>query len=399
MLDNQDTEAVAWGNRALAMALDLGLSDLEVHARNNVGSALLQLNDPRGWDELEKSLSLGLAAGMDEHVCRAYTNLSFSAVVARDYARADRYFPAGLAFSEARDLDSWTDYMRGIRSVMLMDRGRWADAADLADLVMRSSTVPIQRVAPVVVLGLIRNRRGDPGGAELLAQAAEIAEATGLIMRIGPVRAALAEAAWLSDDADKMRTIANAGLELSLHRQDFEQASRFAFWLRQAGEAARVDPAPPLHAQLQDGVAPAAADGFLSLGCPYDAALALQTGGVDDKLAALTLLDDLGATRVAAKLRRDLREAGLRSIPRGVRASTRANPQGLTSREVQVLGLVASGLSNREIADRMAISIRTVDHHVSALLAKPGLESRQEATRAAERLGVARQNGQAAQAK
>jgi DNA-binding NarL/FixJ family response regulator len=137
-----------------------------------------------------------------------------------------------------------------------------------------------------------------------------------------------------------------------------------------------------------------AADAFLALGCPYDAALALQTGGAKDKLAALTLLDGLGATRVAAKLRRDLREAGLRSIPRGQRASTRANPQGLTSREVQVLGLVAEGLSNREIADKLVISIRTVDHHVSALLAKLGLENRQAAMRAAGDLGVARQNGQ-----
>jgi DNA-binding NarL/FixJ family response regulator len=188
-------------------------------------------------------------------------------------------------------------------------------------------------------------------------------------------------------------------LELSLQRQDVEHASRFAFWLRQGGEAARVESAPPLNAQLQDGAVGAAADGFLALGCPYDAALALQTGGVEDKLAALTLLDVLGATRVAAKLRRDLREAGLRSIPRGVRASTRASPQGLTSREVQVLDLVASGLSNRKIADELVISIRTVDHHVSALLAKLGLETRQEAARAAMDLGVTLQNGQTMRAK
>lgn len=97
---------------------------------------------------------------MDEHLCRAYTDLSFSVVVDRVYDPADRYFPAGLAFSTARDLDSWTDYMP---ARMLLDRGRWTEAADLAERVMRSSPLPIQRIALLVVLGLLRIRRGDPG--------------------------------------------------------------------------------------------------------------------------------------------------------------------------------------------------------------------------------------------
>ena len=82
-----------------------------------------------------------------------------------------------------------------------------------------------------------------------------------------------------------------------------------------------------------------------------------------------------------------------------MRASTRANPQGLTAREVQVLGLLASGLSNREIADALVISTRTVDHHVSAVFARLEVENRQAAVRAAADMGVLDQNGQAQDAK
>jgi DNA-binding NarL/FixJ family response regulator len=73
---------------------------------------------------------------------------------------------------------------------------------------------------------------------------------------------------------------------------------------------------------------------------------------------------------------------------RGARATTRANPAGLTQRELEVLGLVAAGLRNREIADRLSLSTRTVDHHVSAVLGKLGVRSRVEATSEAARLGL-----------
>jgi DNA-binding NarL/FixJ family response regulator len=76
-------------------------------------------------------------------------------------------------------------------------------------------------------------------------------------------------------------------------------------------------------------------------------------------------------------------------LPRGPRPSTRQNPGGLTSRELEVLELVASGLTNGEIADRLFLSERTVGHHVSAILRKLDVRSRAEATAVAVRLGVA----------
>jgi DNA-binding NarL/FixJ family response regulator len=96
-------------------------------------------------------------------------------------------------------------------------------------------------------------------------------------------------------------------------------------------------------------------------------------------LQGLAVLDGIGAAPAAAVARRRLRAAGVTQIPRGPQPATRAHPAGLTGRQQQILELVARGLTNAEIADRMVLSVRTVDHHVSAVLAKLGMTSRREA--------------------
>jgi DNA-binding CsgD family transcriptional regulator len=77
-----------------------------------------------------------------------------------------------------------------------------------------------------------------------------------------------------------------------------------------------------------------------------------------------------------------MRRLGVRSIPVGPRPATRANEFGLTRREHEVLALVTEGLTNTEIAVRLYISAKTVDHHVSAVLAKLGVSTRAQASRA-----------------
>jgi DNA-binding NarL/FixJ family response regulator len=117
--------------------------------------------------------------------------------------------------------------------------------------------------------------------------------------------------------------------------------------------------------------------------------MALADGGEDAQLAALAIFEQLGAGPMAAVVRRDLRTKGVRGISRGPRTATKRNPAALTARELEVLVLVAEGLQNAEIADRLFVSPKTVDHHISAILSKLNARTRAEAVAAAYRLGVA----------
>ena len=105
-------------------------------------------------------------------------------------------------------------------------------------------------------------------------------------------------------------------------------------------------------------------------------------------MQALEISREPGARPLAARIGRGLRELGANGVPRGPRPSTRENPARLTARELEVLTLVSDGLRNAEIADRLVVSRRTVDHHVSAILRKLDARTRGEAVAAATELGV-----------
>jgi DNA-binding CsgD family transcriptional regulator len=163
-----------------------------------------------------------------------------------------------------------------------------------------------------------------------------------------------------------------------------------AIWLARAGEPITVtdSAAPPFRLEL-DGDWQAAAAAWEDLGCPYEQAdTMVHSGRTDAILAALPILDGLGATAAANRAREQLRLHGVQQIPRGPRHATRVNPAGLTQRQIDVLGLVAQGLTNAEIADRLVVSVRTVDHHVAAILTKLAVGSRRQAAELARDLGV-----------
>ena len=229
------------GSRAIALAERLGETEILVHALNNVGSAEAAGGRPDGFVKLERSLALALDADLEEHVARAYTNLSSRAVSARDYAAADRHLSAGLAYCEEHDLDAWAVYMTGWLACLRLGQGRWDEAADNATAVLRRPNVAIpSRIQPLVVLGRLRARRGDPDPWGPLDEALELAVRTEELQRLAPVAAARAEARWLAGDATAVGRETEQALALALQVEDEWVVGELCTWRRRAGIEDRV---------------------------------------------------------------------------------------------------------------------------------------------------------------
>ena len=124
------------------------------------------------------------------------------------------------------------------------------------------------------------------------------------------------------------------------------------------------------------------------IGCPWWQGVCLSHAeSVDDGRAGIDCSTATGAVDTRTALMRGRRRAG-QVIPRGPREQTRANPAGLTARELEVLALLADGLTNAQLADRLFLSAKTVDHHVSSVLRKLGEPNRAAAAAAARQRGL-----------
>ena len=125
-----------------------------------------------------------------------------------------------------------------------------------------------------------------------------------------------------------------------------------------------------------------------TVGWTYDRALMLSLLDDEESLAeAIEIARGLGAEPLTRRVAGRMRELGLR-VPHGPREATRANPAGLTARQLEVLALLVDGLTNAEIAERLVVSPRTAEHHVAAVLTKLGAATRAEAARRAAELGL-----------
>jgi DNA-binding CsgD family transcriptional regulator/tetratricopeptide (TPR) repeat protein len=388
MLAQRPAVAIHWGERAITLARELRDSEALTHSLNNVGSALLQQHDESGTDMLEEAFAIASAARMDDHAQRALVNLAMLSLENRDYTRAAPAFERALAYAEAHDLDAYTQYLYGQRARMHLERGDWPAAERDARRILAQRAYPgVTTIPALVVLGTIQARRGDADATETLSRARALAYPTRELQRVGPAASALAEHAWLSGDVATTIAEAEPALEMAVSVGHEWFIGELAFRLLLGGRPTTPGGAAEPWRLLLAGDWRAAAAAWDRVGCPYERAEALALGDEPALSEALKTFDALGATQRALVLRRAMRERGLR-VPVGPRRATRNNRSGLTPRQMDVLRLVAEGCTNQEIANRLNLSMKTVDHHVSAILEKLGADSRRVAASTARRLGL-----------
>jgi DNA-binding CsgD family transcriptional regulator/tetratricopeptide (TPR) repeat protein len=389
-LNVEDTAAtIDWGGKAQALAERIGDRETLVHAMNSIGTAGYLLGDDNGRRALEQSLHLCKEWEFVEQAGRAYIHLAWAGVRVHDYARAEVYQREGVEYCLERGLDAWRFEILAHQARRLLDQGHWDKATEATSTILRSGTGnAVAQTLALCIVALLRARRGDPDQHGPLAEAQAIAAPTGELQHLLPAATAAAEIAWLEGGAevvDVTRAATDPAMELAIRYHATPALCELTAWRRRCGvhDAESSESVDPYALELADDTASAAA-AWTELGCQYEAAITLCTGGqTENQRRALAIFQALDARPAAAIAARLLREGGARGVPRGPRPSTKQNAGGLTGREVEVLGLLSEDMSNREIAGRLHLAEKTVDHHVAAILAKLGVSNRRQAARAA----------------
>ena len=388
------TDDPARAERLLERARELaelsGRPDLSALALNYLGIARNELGDPSGLALLRRSVEVAIAARRHEYAARGYCNLAEMLGRGGRLDELAAVVDEGLRFARERGFWSHAYNLEVHRCVALVRRGRLGEAeSGLRELVEGVDDPGMLYAYSVPWLGRVLARRGDPAAGDMLAAAWERALRQRLLLGLAYAGLALVEWAWLAGEPEVARRVAGELLPRTAHPGGARFRAELLRYLARAGLPAEpfAGCPEPWSAGLR-GDWRAAADGWAAAGDPYEQALELAgSGEPEPTVEGLRILDALGAAAAADRARERLRAMGTR-VPRGPRPATRANPAGLTDRQLAVLGLVSEGMTNAEIADRLTVSVRTVDHHVAAVLGKLGVRSRREAAAAAHERGM-----------
>jgi DNA-binding CsgD family transcriptional regulator/tetratricopeptide (TPR) repeat protein len=390
MVNSDLDQTLHYAEEALAQ-LDDGASPARAHILINRGTMIAGVEYPHGLDDLEEGYRMADELGLREDQIRAAHNIGTVALFALDVEHAERWLEKSFQLADEAEMPGTNEGVLSRLALINEMVGNWDSAEATARSVLEDPAAGIHQVIAGSVLARILTRRGQPGAKDLVWDAWQRALRSKEPQFLGLPGSVLVELNWLGTSLDR-RLIDEIVAFYNRHivrPAPVRILSELAFWLSAIGEIEEV-PKTALEpfVLLDQGRWREAATFWEQREIPYETGLCLSFGDTEAKIEALKILDRLNATPLATKVRGELKSAGVGGIPGSPRPATRESPLGLTQRQTEVVDLLAEGMTNAEIADRLFISTRTVDHHVAAILSKLGAEDRSDAVDKARAAGV-----------
>jgi DNA-binding CsgD family transcriptional regulator/GTPase SAR1 family protein len=393
MLEDDFVNTLHWGQKAIDLAARM--NDLEIlsHALNNTGSMLWKISgrEEEGVEKLYESLSIALKNDFQEHVARAYTNLINLFVLSRQYKKAAEIFELGIKYCDDHDLNSWGFYIMSCKAQLLLETGQFEKSRMIVETLQNNPNVPV-RIITMVTLAKINIRYGNFSDArKLIAEAKALALPLGEVQRTVPVLMAQLELCWISRDTVPLEEITSA-IKLFHEKNNSWYYSELVYWTNKCGIEINSDVniqfTRPYKLEFE-GKSKEAAELWKELGSVYKCSLAyFETDDEELQKQALIDLYELGATATREMLKLKLKDKGVKNIPRHPHESTRNNPAQLTNRQIDVLMLLEKGLQNNEIGEKLFISSKTVENHITSIFSKLDVNTRGNAIEVAKRLGI-----------
>jgi len=384
-------QAVADLRAGIASAREHGWAPEAARGYQNLGhSLILHCRYADAAAALEEGLRYALESGIEFNRVLCQAHLGDCALLTGDWAAAEQHYGAVRAIAEERDSRKYLLTATETLGTLRADQGRWREAAELRDVLepLALERDELQHVAPLRMLSArIAEAEGRPQDArrELEAVHDYWRERSDDAVFVAPSLALACRLAAQAGDLDCARTL----------QEDVA-----------AAVGRTPSPAPAIllrsaegHLAMAAGDVAGAAEAFEAeslawqrIGRPFDAAIALRHLGEARAAAGdrMRAQDALARAREAfvtlgAEHERKLADGALRraggTVPRGPRATTRAAPGGLTTRELEVARLVADGMTNAGIAGALVISEKTAAGHVGRVLGKLGFSSRAQIAR------------------
>ncbi|MEO6124150.1 MAG: AAA family ATPase [Ilumatobacteraceae bacterium] len=374
-------------DRAISVAREVGDPLALVRALSVKGSLLDSRGNASGMVLMQEALDVAERSGDQLGEVTTLINIAGMFGDVREVARAIDFAQRARDTATRYDIRWMVANALALYAEFLLWTGDWEAAENAATEAMSSSQHVDTSAARV--LAIIQARRGRNEARTALTHMWAMYEVEVGPSALDPAASTMAEYLWLSGDDDpelvaRLQEVLKASLALGRPWP----SGPLAFWMWKLG---LLDIAPEGSAEcyrwMMTGEYRRAAQFWREKGIPYEEGLALMLGTEAEQIRAIRIFDDLGATAAASNVRHLLAQQG-RRVPRGRSMATRDHPAGLTARQDEVLHLLGDGLPNATIADELFVSHRTVENHVSAILMKLDVATREAAVAAARERGI-----------